>query len=198
MLAYSCRRLGLLEPDSTIPRIARLPLVKRHGHELSHQRAGRPDDPTAVLRRISSMRLPSNLGKLPLGVPLSALVAPTIGAVIVLVVGLSFAQSSPKMSESQMAHANGGSMITNARQVTIKIHDYAFVAQRLTVHVGTTVTWANADDTAHTATANTANGFDTGTIQPHASRSITFSKVGVYPYHCAFHAFMTGTITVVS
>ena len=63
------------------------------------------------------------------------------------------------------------------------------------VTAGTRVTWTNHDATAHTATAN-GGGFDTGTVAPKASRTIDFKHPGTFTYHCAFHAFMTATITV--
>jgi plastocyanin len=83
-----------------------------------------------------------------------------------------------------------------AGATTVAITDYAFAPGTLTVKAGTRVTWTNHDSTAHTATAN-GGSFDTGTIAPNASRTVDFTRPGTYPYHCAFHAFMTGTITVV-
>ena len=77
----------------------------------------------------------------------------------------------------------------------IAIHNFAFAPARITVTAGTRVTWTNHDETAHTATANN-NSFDTGTIEPKASRTIDFKRPGVYHYHCSFHAFMTGTVIV--
>jgi plastocyanin len=47
-------------------------------------------------------------------------------------------------------------------------------------------------------TANNNTSFNTGTINPRQSRTVVFSKVGTFPYHCLFHAFMNGTVTVVS
>lgn len=51
------------------------------------------------------------------------------------------------------------------------------------------------DQTAHTATS-TAKAFDTGTVGPGASRTVTVRKPGTYAYFCQFHAFMHGTIVV--
>jgi plastocyanin len=98
-------------------------------------------------------------------------------------------------------HGSGSSSPRSAASVTgtaaaVTIRNYAFAPQSLTVKVGTRVTWTNRDSTAHTATANQGS-FDTGTINPGQSKAIEFSHPGKYAYHCAFHAFMTGTITVV-
>jgi plastocyanin len=81
--------------------------------------------------------------------------------------------------------------------VTVSITNYAYVPDRLTVRAGTTVTFVNHDSTAHTATAD-HGGFVTGTIDPGHSRAVKLSRRGTYPYHCMFHAFMTGMITVVA
>lgn len=78
----------------------------------------------------------------------------------------------------------------------VTIQNYAFHPQSLTVRVGTRVTWVNLDGTAHTATADQGS-FDTGTLNTGQSRTIVFMRQGSYPYHCLFHAFMTGTVKVV-
>ena len=65
-----------------------------------------------------------------------------------------------------------------------------------TVKVGQTVAWKNADSLAHTATAD-AGTFDTGTLAAGATSSpITMTTAGTFPYHCAIHSAMTGTLTV--
>jgi plastocyanin len=78
--------------------------------------------------------------------------------------------------------------------VTVAISNYKFAPAKLTVKVGTRVTFSNHDMTAHTATAS--GGFDSGTIKPGASATVNFSKPGTYPYICQFHAFMHGTVVV--
>jgi plastocyanin len=79
--------------------------------------------------------------------------------------------------------------------VAIVISNFAFSPSHITVKAGTHITWINHDQTAHTATANDES-FDTGTIAPKASRTVDFKRPGIYKYHCAFHAFMTGTVVV--
>ncbi len=86
-------------------------------------------------------------------------------------------------------------MTATARQVTIAISNYAFKPQALTVRTGSRITWTNHDATAHTATADQGT-FDTGTVNPGQSKTLDFKRPGAYTYHCAFHAFMTATITV--
>jgi plastocyanin len=80
--------------------------------------------------------------------------------------------------------------------VEVAIKNYAFKPVDLSVKAGTKVTFSNDDQTAHTATTNTGGVFDTGTIQPGKSATVTLSKPGTYTYYCQFHAFMTAKITV--
>ena len=69
------------------------------------------------------------------------------------------------------------------------------VRPEITIAVGGTVTWTNTDNQAHTATSS--GNFDTGSIDPDATASVTFDEPGTYTYICSFHPFMTGTVTVV-
>jgi hypothetical protein len=84
-----------------------------------------------------------------------------------------------------------------ANPCTISIKNSLFgTVQPIIVKAGTTVTWVNNDDTAHTTTSN--NGlWNSGVMAVGASFSFTFSTAGTYPYHCNIHP-MTGTIEVVS
>lgn len=77
----------------------------------------------------------------------------------------------------------------------VAISGSAFSPATVTVTVGDTVTWANGDQISHTATAD-GGSFDTGTLGNGDSNTVTFSTAGAFPYHCAIHPAMTGTITV--
>jgi plastocyanin len=111
----------------------------------------------------------------------------------VLVIALLARSGAPAARSAQ----SGSHPTIASRHVRVAIRMFAFSPQHLTVRVGTRVTWTNYDSTAHTATANNNTSFDTGTINPGQSRTVRFTRPGTYPYHCAFHAFMTATITVV-
>lgn len=73
--------------------------------------------------------------------------------------------------------------------------DRAYVPRDLTVTAGTRVTWTNTDSVAHTSTSN-ANGWNSGVIAPNGQFSFTFQTAGSFPYHCAIHPGMVGTIVV--
>lgn len=70
-----------------------------------------------------------------------------------------------------------------------------FSPGNVTIAAGGSVTWVNDDDRDHTVTA-TSGGFDSGTMAPGASWSRTFPAAGTFPYLCAIHPDMTGTVTV--
>jgi PKD repeat protein len=61
--------------------------------------------------------------------------------------------------------------------------------------VGQRVVWRNADVTTHTATAD-SGAFDTGALAPASSSATTMGAAGTFPYHCAFHPGMVGTLRV--
>ncbi|HEX8976041.1 MAG TPA: cupredoxin domain-containing protein [Solirubrobacteraceae bacterium] len=82
-----------------------------------------------------------------------------------------------------------------ARAAGVVIRNYAFAPAVITVPGGATLTFINRDRTNHTATA-TGGGFDTGTIPPGATRTVTLKEPGRYTYFCQFHAFMRSTVVV--
>ena len=126
-----------------------------------------------------------------------AVVAPTIAAVVVIAVALLVKTGAPGSTATRSPTTASGQASVQSGHASVQIANYAFTPDDITVKVGTKITWTNHDPTAHTATANDNTTFDTGSINPHQSRTVTFTKVGTYPYHCVFHAFMTGTVTVV-
>lgn len=82
----------------------------------------------------------------------------------------------------------------DAMQVDIK--DLAFNPAQVTVPVGGTVTWTNDDTVPHTATARDRAALQSGTLEPGAQFSQTFTSPGTYDYFCEFHANMKGQVIV--
>jgi plastocyanin len=66
---------------------------------------------------------------------------------------------------------------------------------RIILGLNNTVTWKNDDSDWHTAHSNIPE-FDSKMIPPAGSYTHTFLTVGIYPYHCDPHPWMTGKITV--
>jgi plastocyanin len=78
---------------------------------------------------------------------------------------------------------------------TVTIQNMAFNPQTLNIKVGTTVTWINNDTVTHDVTSDTGL-FTSGNLTNGQSYNYTFNQTGSYPYHCAIHPSMTGTIVV--
>ena len=78
---------------------------------------------------------------------------------------------------------------------TVSMGDNFFRPATKQVKPRTTVTWTNDGQNPHTATAD--NGaFDTGNLTAGKSGSITFNKLGKFPYVCEIHPSMRGKIKV--
>ena len=84
---------------------------------------------------------------------------------------------------------------SRAADTEVKIDNFTFNPQQITVPVGTTVTWINHDDIPHTATSKTGV-FKSKVLDTDEKFSFTFATPGSYPYFCALHPHMTGTIVV--
>jgi plastocyanin len=80
---------------------------------------------------------------------------------------------------------------------SVDIADFTFGPNSVTITAGGTVTWTNSDSAPHTATGD-GGSFDTGTMDPGGSASITFDTPGTYTYYCSIHPNMTGTVVVVA
>ncbi|GAC1569832.1 MAG: hypothetical protein NVS3B6_23140 [Pseudarthrobacter sp.] len=76
------------------------------------------------------------------------------------------------------------------------IQNYLYKGATVQVKAGTPVEFLNKDSSEHTATADTAGAFETGTLTQGKTATVTLSKPGSYTYHCAFHPFMKGTLVV--
>ena len=82
-----------------------------------------------------------------------------------------------------------------AAEMEVRIDNFAFAPQRMTVKVGTTVTWINDDDIPHTVASNTKL-FRSSALDTKDKFSFTFTTPGAYEYFCSLHPHMTGAIVV--
>ena len=83
----------------------------------------------------------------------------------------------------------------SAANVAVKIDNFVFGPQTITVPVGTTVIWTNSDDIPHTA-VSTDGAFKSTVMDTDEKFSYTFTKPGTYPYYCSVHPKMTGQVVV--
>lgn len=88
---------------------------------------------------------------------------------------------------------NGGNGGPGANEVFIQ--GFAYSPSTITVTVNTTITWTNKDAAAHTVTSN-SGVFTSEALGTNGTYSFKFTTAGTYPYHCAIHPTMTGTVIV--
>lgn len=82
-----------------------------------------------------------------------------------------------------------------APQAGVRIENFTFKDQVVTVKTGTTVTWTNGDDVPHTLVAKDGS-FKSKVLDSGDRFSFTFAKAGQFGYFCSIHPQMTGTIVV--
>jgi plastocyanin len=83
----------------------------------------------------------------------------------------------------------------SAANAEVKIDNFSFGPQSLTVPVGATVIWTNRDDIPHTV-VSTDGVFKSKVRDTDETFSFTFDKAGTYPYYCSIHPKMTGKVVV--
>jgi len=105
--------------------------------------------------------------------------SPSVTAVVTETVKISMGSGSPGCEE------------TNS----------CYIPYEVSISTGSTVTWINIDNAAHTVTSGTPNGgpdglFDSSIIAMNSEFSYTFSESGMYDYFCIVHPWMTGIVSV--
>ena len=83
----------------------------------------------------------------------------------------------------------------SAANAAVKIDNFVFGPQTITIPAGTTVTWTNSDDIPHTV-VSTEGVFKSKVVDTDEKFSYTFTKAGTYPYYCSIHPKMTGKVVV--
>lgn len=85
-----------------------------------------------------------------------------------------------------------------AGSTLVAIRDFSFQANEVHVKAGGSVTWVNCEPAgtpSHTSTSN-QGVWNSPLLAPGDAFTQTFNTPGVFPYICAVHPFMTGTVTV--
>ena len=78
----------------------------------------------------------------------------------------------------------------------IKIDNFSFAPQTITIPAGTQVTWTNQDDIPHTVVSDDKTTFKSRALDTDEKFSFTFTKPGTYEYFCSIHPKMTAKIVV--
>ena len=84
---------------------------------------------------------------------------------------------------------------SRAADTEVGIDNFVYNPQQIRVKAGSTVTWVNHDDIPHTVTSKTGV-FKSKALDTDDKFSFTFATPGSFPYFCALHPHMTGTIVV--
>jgi plastocyanin len=87
------------------------------------------------------------------------------------------------------------SQAAQASTAEVKIDNFSFGPQTLTVPAGTTVTFVNRDDIPHTV-VSTEGVFKSKVLDTDDKFVYTFAKAGTFPYFCSIHPKMTGKVVV--
>jgi amicyanin len=82
----------------------------------------------------------------------------------------------------------------HAANLEVKIGNFTFGPQKLSVKVGDTVTWINEDDIPHTVVS--VGKFRSKALDTDDKYSFTFTTAGAYEYFCGLHPHMQGSIVV--
>ncbi len=110
-------------------------------------------------------------------------------------------ESTPPPSESAAASEAAEPSEAAGAEETVRLSQFAFEPEELTIAVGTTVNFVNADSAAHTVTEGTEGTAVEGAIideelEQNGSTSYTFDEAGTFDITCKFHPSMQLTITV--
>lgn len=86
---------------------------------------------------------------------------------------------------------------TTGKKVTVEIKKFAFIPEELTVPIGTTVRWINAEKRQyHSVWFESLDKEEADYFFPDETYEKTFTKPGIYHYRCGPHERMKGTVVV--
>jgi plastocyanin len=79
--------------------------------------------------------------------------------------------------------------------VTVKMINFTYSPDPLTIPAGTTVRWVNYDDDQHNVVSDDKS-FKSKLLDKNQDYSYTFAKKGTYRYICSIHPKMIGKVIV--
>jgi len=95
------------------------------------------------------------------------------------------------------APADDAASAGSGETAKVDMKDIQYVPKEITVKNGTTITWTNSDQVAHTVTHDSGPGdFDSGNIEPGKTFEQKFDEPGDVGVICTIHPNQTGTVTV--
>jgi plastocyanin len=109
---------------------------------------------------------------------------------LALVVFVPVAEAHPQQHQDMTMEGQ-----TSPKEWSVAIEDFYFEPANVAVNPGDTITWTNEGAHPHTVTSDDGQ-FDSETLMPGDSFSVTFTGAGTLGYHCEIHPSMTGSVTV--
>lgn len=95
---------------------------------------------------------------------------------------------------SPSAGASPSAPVSPVATTSVAIADFAFSPAVITVRAGTSVTWTNRDEDAHTVAVMGAA--PSAPLQNGDTYAHTFAGPGRYSYVCSIHPYMRGMVVV--
>ena len=89
----------------------------------------------------------------------------------------------------------GASPTEEKQPIEVRIDNFAFSPNPVTVPAGTTVRWTNHDDIPHTVVLNSL-GVRSKTMDTDGSFTYKFDKAGTFFYVCGLHPYMQAKVVV--
>ena len=108
----------------------------------------------------------------------------------VLAVALPLAVSAVLLLHPMRARSEDKSSASEVR-----VDNFSFGPETLSVPTNSTVTWVNKDDVPHVIASNDGL-FKSKALDTDDKYSYTFTKAGTYSYYCSIHPKMVGKILV--
>jgi plastocyanin len=125
----------------------------------------------------------------------SVLGVPALPAAVAVAVGASTATAQAVARPAAMPAAVMPAAAPPAAVMEVKIDNFKFGPEALTIPLGTTVTWTNRDDIPHTV-VSTEGVFKSKVLDTDEKFTYTFAKAGTFDYFCSIHPKMTGKVVV--
>jgi plastocyanin len=94
-----------------------------------------------------------------------------------------------------LLHPTRAKSENQASPLEVRVDNFTFGPDTLTVPVNSTVTWVNKDDIPHIV-ASTDGLFKSKALDTDDKYTYTFTKAGSYSYYCSIHPKMVGKIIV--
>jgi plastocyanin len=138
-----------------------------------------------------------------IGVRIGIAILATVFSVLTATTGVQevFAFGAPLRSAAEPAAAQAAKQATTqagapaGKVVEVKVDNFSFSPQTITIAAGTTVIWTNRDDIPHTVVSDD-KVFKSKVLDTEEKFSFTFDKAGNFPYFCSIHPKMTGKVIV--